>query len=175
MTERLPKYGISTHTPLAGRDFLPRCSDFRVLISTHTPLAGRDCPKHAWCVRYQKFLLTRPSRGVTILQTPIFPLTLISTHTPLAGRDWIDQGSGYPIKISTHTPLAGRDEPDPSRSVFPHEISTHTPLAGRDLHGCLCQNRGEISTHTPLAGRDWHDAGNDPVVSDFYSHAPRGA
>ncbi len=34
-----------------------------------------------------KFLLTRPSRGATWLNTIRCLLSLISTHTPLAGRD----------------------------------------------------------------------------------------
>ena len=57
--------GISTHAPLAGRDFyLPAVSTEKA-ISTHAPLAGRD----------QR------------LQETIFDLKMISTHAPLAGRD----------------------------------------------------------------------------------------
>ena len=33
---------ISTHAPLAGRDFLHFATTFRDIISTHAPLAGRD-------------------------------------------------------------------------------------------------------------------------------------
>ena len=35
-------YIISTHTPLAGRDWSKLIAEERFLISTHTPLAGRD-------------------------------------------------------------------------------------------------------------------------------------
>ncbi len=38
----LPKFDISTHTPLAGRDDVVQIDDMETLISTHTPLAGRD-------------------------------------------------------------------------------------------------------------------------------------
>ena len=33
---------ISTHTPLAGRDYIRRKENEENAISTHTPLAGRD-------------------------------------------------------------------------------------------------------------------------------------
>ena len=56
---------ISTHAPLAGRDFLLKNKIFYVnIISTHAPLAGRD------------FYLGVISASVDI-----------STHAPLAGRD----------------------------------------------------------------------------------------
>ena len=58
---------ISTHTPLAGRDYACgrfwRGSD----ISTHTPLAGRDKMGLILSDDLIGFLLTRPSRGVTVL------------------------------------------------------------------------------------------------------------
>ena len=55
---------ISTHTPLARRDFRSGFSSADGAISTHTPLARRD----------QKF--GKASDFITI-----------STHTPLARRD----------------------------------------------------------------------------------------
>ena len=36
------QHQISTHTPLAGRDFSIRRFYYFIFISTHTPLAGRD-------------------------------------------------------------------------------------------------------------------------------------
>ena len=79
--------GISTHTPLAGRDGTNDLSIRLPIISTHTPLAGRD------------------SASVSVV-----PCMLISTHTPLAGRDEVyGPGGEYRFSISTHTPLAGRD------------------------------------------------------------------
>ena len=59
---------ISTHTPLAGRDFYELGISGRKAISTHTPLAGRDgCLALCNC-----------------------SLLVISTHTPLAGRDSVE-------------------------------------------------------------------------------------
>ena len=85
---QLPKkWLISTHTPLAGRDRGGMEKEPQIYISTHTPLAGRDyeivedklkkfdfyshAPRGARPAllpqnrMFQKFLLTRPSRGAT--------------------------------------------------------------------------------------------------------------
>ena len=58
-------WGISTHTPLTGRDtiWIPDPPDS--LISTHTPLTGRD------------EAMDTGDKAINI-----------STHTPLTGRDW---------------------------------------------------------------------------------------
>ena len=62
-------YHISTHTPLAGRDYNPFYLVYLInCISTHTPLAGRD----------RKNIHSKIQRE-------------ISTHTPLAGRDDYDE------------------------------------------------------------------------------------
>ena len=55
---------ISTHAPLAGRDYSPWSEDGEFEISTHAPLAGRDP------LRYDQL-----------------DVVDISTHAPLAGRD----------------------------------------------------------------------------------------
>ena len=100
--------GISTHTPLAGRDGIMDKSKQSYIISTHTPLAGRDhiSPRvfHATV-----FLLTRPSRGATVFVIFLVVTGNISTHTPLAGRDPFYAVLLIAMPISTHTPLAGRD------------------------------------------------------------------
>ena len=59
---------ISTHAPLAGRDFLENLDFCAKIISTHAPLAGRD-DITPW---------SNDKKG-------------ISTHAPLAGRDlnWV--------------------------------------------------------------------------------------
>ena len=65
---RLPFRGvglqISTHTPLAGRNYTIKNVVEIIPISTHTPLAGRNHKKHNY------------GKG-----------NRISTHTPLAGRN----------------------------------------------------------------------------------------
>ena len=57
---------ISTHTPLAGRDFFHLMIVRRETpISTHTPLAGRDVSGLVSFSVHGQFLLTRPLRDVT--------------------------------------------------------------------------------------------------------------
>ena len=57
---------ISTHTSLAGRDDSAEFLDIIRVISTHTSLAGRDNAASMALSFFVSFLLTRPSRDVTI-------------------------------------------------------------------------------------------------------------
>ena len=57
---------ISTHTPLAGRDFRLFRVSVLYRISTHTPLAGRDSARIR-ILTQNLFLLTRPLRDVTFV------------------------------------------------------------------------------------------------------------
>ena len=142
---------ISTHTPLAGRDWVSPDKYLDYLISTHTPLAGRD----------KEFYPQHRSDE-------------ISTHTPLAGRDQAAYPNYKPQDISTHTPLAGRDWNILQPGTPQCEFLLTRPL--RDVTQCLRRFRRalDISTHTPLAGRDHTDFGTVPCCRDFYSHAPCG-
>ena len=146
------KCGISTHTPLAGRDSVNPMWSTPLGISTHTPLAGRDPELSMGRRRKLVFLLTRPSRGATRSWIGLGGYWTISTHTPLAGRDAFDFWKNRGQNISTHTPLAGRDSSGKPKG-FIIVISTHTPLAGRDPVGCPAYLHRRY----------------------FYSHAPRGA
>ena len=65
-----------------------------MMISTHTPLAGRDIYNPEAVIERKRFLLTRPSRGVTSREEAKIPESIISTHTPLAGRDRESGGAG---------------------------------------------------------------------------------
>ena len=75
--------GISTHTPLTGRDvgqqsFCRACD----IISTHTPLTGRDFFTSAHLISHH-----------------------ISTHTPLTGRDCApDYMQGLTGDFYSHAP-----------------------------------------------------------------------
>ena len=82
-----PFHCISTHAPLAGRDFSSGLEREQRRISTHAPLAGRDKGQH----------------GLTMSDC-------ISTHAPLAGRDRKGKPPFRIVPISTHAPLAGRDK-----------------------------------------------------------------
>ena len=98
------------------------------------------------------FLLTRPSRGATLIFGNFSTIFLISTHTPLAGRDTVQVNfyrNGY-------------------------NFYSHAPRGARPFNPWAWAG-GKISTHTPLAGRDGYDSAGIAVRNDFYSHAPRGA
>ena len=88
-TVSTPIQSISTHTPLAGRDF-PDCLYQKYLIFLLTrPSQGVTGKRRPYRHR-GRFLLTRPSQGVTNTFTVSTPIQSISTHTPLAGRDFPD-------------------------------------------------------------------------------------
>ncbi len=101
---------ISTHAPLAGRDFLwdtchgrsrnfnPRapCGARRITnikpkstnnFNPRAPCGARPIPSWEWVFLKFLFQPTRPLRGATGLELCRLVHTLISTHAPLAGRD----------------------------------------------------------------------------------------
>ena len=102
---------ISTHAPLAGRDFWPFQSQAHVHISTHAPLAGRDSTACSSFDLDFTFQPTRPLRGATI--------------SPLSS-------TGYCTGFQPTRPLRGATVPR-SQAAAEIEISTHAPLAGRDI------------------------------------------
>ena len=190
---------FNSHAPCGARLMRLEQQLLRRKISTHTPLAGRDWRRSLKTHAHMTFQLTRPLRGATKMNSEYIAIAYISTHTPLAGRDLTVAGVIAICVISTHTPLAGRDGAFRVHYLQDVRISTHTPLAGRDCgyaserielmnfnshapcgarRSLLAQWRtqasfqltrplrgatkrrliafgGEfISTHTPLAGRD---------------------
>ena len=187
---------ISTHTPLAGRDPSWNPNQEQIQISTHTPLAGRDlvaimrphkrqyfyshAPRGArrlfasfFYVR-EGFLLTRPSRGATIIKMMPRPGGYISTHTPLAGRDLhISIWSHSAQYFYSHAPRGARPNPPLLIPVGLTFLLTR-PSRGATLEGHDRPDR-KISTHTPLAGRDVPKDITNIAWTYFYSHAPRGA
>ena len=58
---------ISTHAPLAGRDFVDGNFYAATFISTHAPLAGRDFRRIDLCFDVIIFQPTRPLRGATFV------------------------------------------------------------------------------------------------------------
>ena len=74
---------ISTHTSLAGRDLDPDSMGFFGEISTHTSLAGRDGKTLTKTTQLKTFLLTRPSRDVTVVkENPEADYTDFYSHVP---------------------------------------------------------------------------------------------
>ena len=75
-----------------------------------------------------QFLLTRPSRDVTVLENNGTMANYISTHTSLAGRDQLKTyGLMLNEKISTHTSLAGRDVLIPAPTDAGKNFYSHVP------------------------------------------------
>ena len=98
------------------------------MISTHTPLAGRDYSSFKDFYKDYGFLLTRPLRDVTERGDDYDNAAVISTHTPLAGRDRLPLSLSAPaLPISTHTPLAGRDSDFHSYKYDPRNFYSHAP------------------------------------------------
>ena len=78
-------------------------------ISTHAPLAGRDFTDTGSFADRFLFQPTRPLRGATFRAESLGLVSLISTHAPLAGRDTPVADAAAAAAVSTHAPLAGRD------------------------------------------------------------------
>ena len=96
-------------------------------ISTHTPLAGRDYRAAKLIHSENAFLLTRPLRDVTQETLGAHKQYFISTHTPLAGRDQSDIALLKEQQISTHTPLAGRDDDEKMSYQVLGDFYSHAP------------------------------------------------
>ena len=144
-------------------------------ISTHTPLAGRDAREQAIKARDTSFLLTRPSRGATMVNiSTIRCQSQFLLTRPSRGATTNPVASRRTCMISTHTPLAGRDSVRARDPIFAM-ISTHTPLAGRDLFAqTIYFLRLHFYSHAPRGAR-LVKADRRGAIPNFYSHAPRGA
>ena len=74
-----------------------------------------------------EFLLTRPSRDVTMIAAHDHAHEPISTHTPLTGRDKHIHFIHVSAKISTHTPLTGRDNGGQGNNSGNNDFYSHAP------------------------------------------------
>ncbi len=143
---------ISTHTPLARRDPEELLPDELLEISTHTPLARRD-GSGTYIQQYNRFLLTRLSRGATAVVFHGADVLVISTHTPLARRD-LDhlQHHQRPLYFYSHASREAR-----------HTTATAGSPRSKFLLTRLSRGATLLFISSP------------PVVCDFYSHASREA
>ena len=191
-------YQISTHAPLAGRDFTfdflllttihfnprapcgarlakPLFSSALREISTHAPLAGRDHPlttRRAGVFYFNPRAPcgARPACGGVLKGISIFQPT-----RPLRGATFVPLFRRITTcRFQPTRPLRG--------ATFDHydyyvasNISTHAPLAGRDDAICVGKTCSVISTHAPLAGRDETESNAFFVSEDFNPRAPCGA
>ena len=121
-----------SHAPCGARCPAEVAEALKDAISTHTPLARRDflvvLPTTNRCI----FLLTRLLRGATQALVPVFTDGYISTHTSLARRDVTNNSKRKTSKnFYSHVSCEARPESASVHTMLP-VISTHTPLARRD-------------------------------------------
>ena len=99
--------------PLRGATYQRQLVDLLGGISTHTPLAGRDPLRGVLASPIFHFYSHAPCGARRCCFWNICANFFISTHTPLAGRDIVKKPLKQQKMISTHTPLAGRDNNTP--------------------------------------------------------------
>ena len=168
------KRGISTHAPLAGRDFqFFNAIPYRVtVISTHAPLAGRDVLLRVQLGIMETFNPRAPC-GARRPRRVLNPRAVkISTHAPLAGRDDIALLCKAHRRISTHAPLAGRDTVAQSAPQARNDFNPRAPCGARRLSLRPAHPARSISTHAPLAGRDSQLPRNAATAGGISTHAP---
>ena len=144
---------ISTHAPLAGRDFYNQNERHHTRISTHAPLAGRDPYRWSLFVDFE-----------------------ISTHAPLAGRD----GYSFParlggVDISTHAPLAGRDGAGSTAYGGDSIFQPTRPLRGATKYFVKgARTHGNFNPRAPCGARQ-NRAKLHNTILYFNPRAPCGA
>ena len=102
---------ISTHAPLAGRDYSVNLIDRFPVISTHAPLAGRD---NNW----------RQNRHTHLYFNP---------RAPCGARHGQEVNRCLRYEISTHAPLAGRDRLHSRPATHGRYFNPRAPCGARRL------------------------------------------
>ena len=101
-----------------------------IAISTHAPLAGRDYKAQYHHQATHLFQPTRPLRGATLLVDSGSSAEFISTHAPLAGRDEKQQREAEKeLKFQPTRPLRGATSAPP-KSVICTIFQPTRPLRG---------------------------------------------
>ncbi len=106
---RSPRYGISTHAPLAGRDILSvRRLEVRQDFNPRAPCGAR-LPRTGRSV-FNSYFNPRAPCGARLAKGK-FDMSefLFQPTRPLRGATGAAQRQDFPRQISTHAPLAGRD------------------------------------------------------------------
>ena len=146
-----------------------------MIVSTHAPLAGRDFhfPRHG--APQNLFQPTRPLRGATSQVFLLLTSFLFQPTRPLRGATAYARGTYRGAGISTHAPLAGRDFYHTGVGGATLRFQPTRPLRGA-TNGCASDRPAEkISTHAPLAGRDGYHDRHSAGYLDFNPRAPCGA
>ena len=124
-------------------------------ISTHAPLAGRDWSTCSRVLPSITFQPTRPLRGATKEKKRGSEDESFQPTRPSRGATVLEQGRrGQWLRISTHAPLAGRDAARSHIVSCSRAFQPTRPLRGATVGRTAMHCVGSISTHAPLAGRD---------------------
>ena len=190
---------ISTHAPLAGRDYSCWFRSPQSLISTHAPLAGRDLTFAPENLPESRFQPTRPLRGAT--QRGLSSKGIRRYFNPRApcgarrGREHdcgihgchfnprapcgarrLESGTRRGLSLFQPTrPLRGATR---RRSIIRNRHTNFNPRApcgARRSTTAPRQRREKISTHAPLAGRDRLASPSSLLLANFNPRAPCGA
>ena len=141
--------------PLRGATQLLPNLPGRAGISTHAPLAGRDFVSVQMWYPLKEFQPTRPLRGATVVRVVPRISFEISTHAPLAGRDFVVTLI-MPVLpyFNPRAPCGARLACTPMGSFAYRDFNPRAPCGARQEAGLPKPDGAEISTHAPLAGRD---------------------
>ena len=121
---------ISTHTPLAGRDFILRFKEAKMAISTHTPLAGRD------------------QRVIYVFNNFIY----FYSHAPRGARQ-LDGINITAIKnFYSHAPRGARQSQSRSSTEREHFYS-HAPRGARQGESEMINKIIDFYSHAPRGAR----------------------
>ena len=168
---------ISTHAPLAGRDFNADIKHvFIGAFQPTRPLRGATAVGSVCRTAEGIFQPTRPLRGATAVVLLLIHGITFQPTRPLRGATVYDNFYQMIKKISTHAPLAGRDDTQGSTLTRrSHNFNPRAPCGARPqgYKAALCY--GWISTHAPLAGRDQTAPQERSYSIYFNPRAPCGA
>ena len=96
--------------PLRGATIMDWFGDTFFIISTHAPLAGRDFLTLGKHLSARIIQPTRPLRGATTqVLLDMMQRTIFQPTRPLRGATQNAKAMAFNQSISTHAPLAGRD------------------------------------------------------------------
>ena len=145
---------ISTHAPLAGRDWRPASSGSacRSNFNPRAPCGARH-DRFAMIERKKKrFQPTRPLRGATVSAEVSFWIDAFQPTRPLRGATALFLAIWAADCISTHAPLAGRDKTPFERCVYPVLFQPTRPLRGATVRGNTAHGAIVFQPTRPLRG-----------------------
>ena len=166
---------ISTHAPLAGRDFsLSGVTFVHFDFNPRAPCGARPAPK-TMRETMKRFQPTRPLRGATLPKVPKPKKEIISTHAPLAGRDTFPPSrQSLRIDFNPRAPCGAR-QGETGHKQYDRKFQPTRPLRGATKTEKHSRGFNKISTHAPLAGRDLNKSRLQGLVINFNPRAPCGA